>query len=726
MKKEKLKTSLRIKFLILFTASILIVLMFPRGESMESEVSVGTIWIQDDLIAGFSFPIYKNAEVYRKELDAAKRSVLQIFIKRDDIAKASNDSLLSYNKFLISMIDSSLAQGQSKFENPTFLNSEQFKLLRTLRLKDNQSIKVIPGGLNDALNLVNTALYEIYSIGLISLNYEQISRDSIAIRQGNIDQIDRKAKFLSPETFRSTLRALIASEYLSEDYEQALFFYAQHFVQPNIIYNPDFTQEEITLAQEKVSRYTGIVNENERIVAKHDRITNETKLKIDSFRLAKGEKMGDVDLFLQWIGQFLHVFSLLFLFSIYLFLFRKKIYEDNSKLLLVGILIVWVSFVTFLTNLIAVNDAIKLLIFIPAASMLFTIMFDSRVGFYSTVIVSLIAGALRGNDYTFVVMNILAGALAVYTVRDIKNRTQIFRSFLFILIGYTISIVIFGFERFESWQKILIEFAFAGTSALISPVLTYGLLIFFERLFNITTELTLLELSNFDRPLLRELARKAPGSFNHSLTMGTLVEAAAEKIGANPLLARVGAYYHDIGKTISPHYFVENQLDSKNLHEELSPVESARVIVNHVTQGIELAKENGLPNEVVEFIPMHHGTTVITYFYEKAKSQFGDENIDINNYRYLGPKPQSKETALVMLADVCESAVRSIENPDSEKVENLIHNLINARLNDGQLDESPLTFADISKIKEAFAGILIGQHHRRIRYPKQEEMEKKD
>ncbi len=726
MKKEKLKTSLRIKFLILFTASILIVLMFPRGESMESEVSVGTIWIQDDLIAGFSFPIYKNAEVYRKELDAAKRSVLQIFIKRDDIAKASNDSLLSYNKFLISMMDSSLAQGQAKFENPTFLNSEQFKLLRTLRLKDNQSIKVIPGGLNDALNIVNTALDEIYSIGLISLNYEQISRDSIAIRQGNIDQIDRKAKFLSPETFRSTLRALIASEYFSEDYEQALFFYAQHFVQPNIIYSPEFTQEEITLAQNKVSRYTGIVNENERIVAKHDRITNETKLKIDSFRLAKGEKMGDVDLFLQWIGQFLHVFSLLFLFSIYLFLFRKKIYEDNSKLLLVGILIVWVSFVTFLTNLIAVNDAIKLLIFIPAASMLFTIMFDSRVGFYSTVIVSLIAGALRGNDYTFVVMNILAGALAVYTVRDIKNRTQIFRSFLFILIGYTISIVIFGFERFESWQKILIEFAFAGTSALISPVLTYGLLIFFERLFNITTELTLLELSNFDRPLLRELARKAPGSFNHSLTMGTLVEAAAEKIGANPLLARVGAYYHDIGKTISPHYFVENQLDSKNLHEELSPLESARVIVNHVTQGIELAIEKGLPKEVIEFIPMHHGTTVITYFYEKAKNQFGEESIDINNYRYPGPKPQSKETALVMLADVCESAVRSIENPDSEKVENLIHNLINARLNDGQLDESPLTFADISKIREAFAGILIGQHHRRIRYPKQEEMEKKD
>jgi putative nucleotidyltransferase with HDIG domain len=726
MKKEKLKTSLRIKFLILFSVSILIVLMFPRGESLESEVSVGTIWIQDDLIANFSFPINKNSEVYRKELESARKSVLPIFIKNDQKTKETIDSLFSYNKFLISIIDSNLSHNQSNFENPTFLSSEHYRIFKTLRIKDTQALRESNSGIKEVFIHIEKAIKDLYGIGILSLNYEQITGDSIAVRLGNVDQIERKGKYLTPEIFKTTLRASLSSEYLSSEYEEAIFNYAIHFVLPNIVYSPELTQEEIELAQDKVSKFAGIVNENERIVAKHDRITNDVKLKIDSFRLAKGEKMGDVDLLLQWVGQFLHILSLLFLFSIYIFLFRKKIYGDNLKLLLVGILITWVSFVTFLTNQISVTDSIKLLIFIPAASMLFTIMFDSRVGFYSTVIIALIAGALRGNDYTFVVMNVIAGALAVYTVRDIKNRTQIFRSFIFILIGYTTSILIFGFERFESWQKILIEFAFAGTSALISPVLTYGLLIFFEKLFKITTELTLLELSNFDRPLLRDLARKAPGSFSHSLTMGTLVEAAAEKIGANPLLARVGAYYHDIGKIAAPQYFVENQLDNNNLHEELSPTESVRVIINHVRQGIELGKENNLPEEIIEFIPMHHGTATITYFYEKSKTLYGEENVDINNFRYPGPKPQSKETALVMLADICESAVRSIDNPDIEKIENLINNLINARLTDGQLDESPLTFADISRIKEAYSSILLGQHHRRIRYPKQEEMENKD
>jgi len=358
--------------------------------------------------------------------------------------------------------------------------------------------------------------------------------------------------------------------------------------------------------------------------------------------------------------------------------------------------------------------------------MLMTIIFDSRVGFYSTVIASLIGGALRGNDYPFVIMNVIAGVLAVYSVRDIKNRTQIFRSFMFILLGYLVTITAFGFERFESWQKIFIEFSFAGTNALVSPILTYGLLIFFERIFKITTDLTLLELSNFDRPLLKDLARKAPGSFNHSLTMGTLAEAAAEIVGANPLLARVGAYYHDIGKTISPNYFVENQLTTKNIHEEISPEESAKIISDHVLQGIELAKDGQLPKEIIDFIPQHHGTTTIKFFYDKAIKLHGAEKVDITKYRYPGPKPQTKETAIVMLADTCESAARTISEPDIEKVENLMSNLINDRINDKQLDECPLTFSDIRKIKEVFGSILLGQHHRRIRYPKQEEMEKSE
>jgi hypothetical protein len=491
-----------------------------------------------------------------------------------------------------------------------------------------------------------------------------------------------------------------------------------------LVYNPIFTQEEIAQARSNVSKYSGIVNENERIIAKHERITKETKLKIESYKAAKGETLGAGSDLLQMIGKGLHIAFLLSLLTIYLFLFRKKIFYDNRKIFLFALNFVFLSFITFLINQISVNAPIQFFIFIPVSAMLLTIIFDSRVGFYSTVILCLVTGALRGNDYSFMAMNLFASALSVYTVRDIKNRSQIFRSFLFILLGYVVSISAFGLERFAPAETIFIEFAFAGTNALISPVLTYGMLIFFEKIFKITTDLTLLELSNFDRPLLKDLARKAPGTFNHSMTMGTLAEAAAEIVGANPLLARVGAYYHDIGKTIYPQNFVENQLDSQNVHENLSPEESVSIIAKHVVEGINLAKDSDIPQEIIDFIPMHHGTMVMSFFYEKAKKLYGEEKVNIEDYKYPGPKPNSKETAIIMLADGCESAVRSIDEPDPTKVENLISKIIKTRVDDGQLDDSPITFSDISKIKEAFIGILLGQHHRRIRYPKQDEMEK--
>jgi putative nucleotidyltransferase with HDIG domain len=509
-----------------------------------------------------------------------------------------------------------------------------------------------------------------------------------------------------------------------QDIEIPLREYTVHFLIPNLVFSSHLTNEEIEQAKNNVSMYSGIVNENERIIAQHERISKEAKLKIESYKEAKGYTVGEKGLFLQFIGKFIHIALLITLLGVYLALLRRNIFDDNTKLILISLIVVFVSFISFLVNQIDVQAPVQFLIFIPAASMLITIIFDSRMGFVMTVILALIAGALRGNDYTFAVMNIIAGGLSVYTVRDIKNRSQIFRSFLTILLGYFFAIIAFGLERFAPIESMLVEFAFAGSNALISPVLTYGLLIFFEKIFHITTDLTLLELSNFDRPLLKELARKAPGTFNHSMTIGTMAESAAEKINANPLLARVGAYYHDAGKTISPQNYVENQLNNQNIHENLNPEESAHLIVSHVQEGIQLAKENNLPKEIIEFIPMHHGTTVISFFYERAKKLYGENKVDIGDYRYPGPKPNSKETAIIMLADGCESAVRSIEEPDAEKVENIINSIFKARVNDGQLDETPVTFNDITGMKEAFLNVLLGQHHRRIRYPKQEEMEK--
>jgi cyclic-di-AMP phosphodiesterase PgpH len=708
------------KIIIGLLTVVLIVMMFPKGESIESEVTEGTIWTNDDLIAPFSFPLIKDKQTYISEVKAAEQSVYPVF---NSIASKSSDSLKAFAAYIISVIDENLNSQSESNLNPTFLSYNAFLQFYNLRKQQKES-KQRDKTLDNILNSAGAISDEVSKHGIIDLESNSKIRDSIAVRVRNVDKIEPLSKFYFIDQAKNKVKNKIRESNFSEELKEAIIEYTLHFVYPNLLYNEEATNLEVEQSKNNVSKYAGIINENERIIAKHDRVTKQGKLKIDSYKEAKGESIGQEGVFLQLVGKFLHISFFITILSIYLYLFRKKIFYDNTKIVLISILIVFVSFVTYLVNHITIKAPIQYLIFVPAASMIFTIVFDSRVGFYLTVILSLIVGALRGNDYTFMAMNFIAGGLSVYTVRDIKNRTQIFRSFLFILLGYTASLLAFGLERFAPLDSMLVELAFAASNALISPVLTYGLLIFFERLFNITTDLTLLELSNFDRPLLRELARKAPGTFNHSMTMGTIAESAAEKIGANSLLARVGAYYHDIGKTISPQSFVENQLNNQNVHENLSPDESVAMIVRHVNEGIELAKQYKLPQELIDFIPMHHGTTVSNYFYEKAKELYGEAKVNVNDYRYPGPKPNTKETAIVMLADGCESAVRSITDPDAQKVENMINNIFNSRLKEGQLDNAPITFSDITKMKEEFLSILISQHHRRIKYPKQEEAEK--
>ncbi len=716
--------SLFYKISIAFVTVVIIALLFPKGESIESEVTEGTVWLNDELIAEFSFPIIKSEEIFQSELRAAENKVYPVFISNSGIVEKSTDSLKKYSNFLIEVLDHSADNDSIDIVNSTFLSSSSFEIFQSIRLKERNLINSGVYKLRNLFSAAGFVLDKVYNKGVLNIKDGEETKDSIAIRVGNVDEIVPTDKYLFFNWAQEKIAREIKRFNYPDDLEEALTEYTAHFLFPNLVYNEELTNEEIEQEKNNVSRYSGIVNENERIIAKHERISKEIKLKIDSYKEAKGETVAKEGLFLQFIGKFIHISLLLSLLVVYLMLFRKKVFHDNTKLILISLIFVFVSLITFLVNQIEVLAPIHFLIFLPAASMLFTIIFDSRMGFYCTVILALIAGALRGNDYTFAAMNMIAGGLSVYTVRDIKNRSQIFRSFLVILLGYTASIIAFGLERFAPVDLMLMEFAFAGSNALISPVLTYGLLIFFEKIFYITTDLTLLELSNYDRPLLKDLARKAPGTFNHSMTMGTMGETAAERIGANPLLARVGAYYHDIGKTITPQNYVENQMDNQNVHENLTPEESVQLIVSHVEEGIQLGRDNNLPQEILDFIPMHHGTTVMKYFYERAKKLYGEDNVKNNDYRYPGPKPNSKETAIIMLADGCESAVRSIEEPDSDKVENVIDGIFNSRIDEGQLEDSPVTYSDITKMKEAFLSILLGQHHRRIRYPKQEAMEK--
>jgi putative nucleotidyltransferase with HDIG domain len=716
-KKFEWQRSLRVKLLIIFLSSVLIMLMFPKEEALESEVTVGSIWIGDDLIAGMAFPINKNPALYQHEKQNAVNAVFPVFYADNGAVKRSSDSIESYNQFITSLIDNDLALNLDR-QQRTFLSTNSYKFLKNLRKNPANRLYI------QALDFARHVVARLSASQILSLNLGEISKDSICIRNSKFDYVRLKNDFKDINSLRAEAESIIKAKYENDpQLAEVLNEYIPWFIFPNLIYSKAFTEEEKQHAANKVSQNIGIVNENERIVGKHERVTEDVKLKIDSYRRAKAEKSGIFDRSAQFVGNFLHSSIIFFLFFIYLFLFRKKIFSENTKVLLICLLILFVSCLTFLLSQININAPLYLLVILPAASMLLTILFDSRVGFYGTVTTSLLIGGLRGNDYTFTVMNILAGAIAAYTVRGIKNRTQIFRSFLFIFLGYTVAILIFGLERFASFNNIAEELAYAASNAFLSPVFTFGMIIFFEKIFGITTDLTLLELTDFDRPLLRELARTAQGTFSHSITVGAMAEQAAEAIGANPLMARVGAYYHDIGKTLNPANFVENQMSSENRHELITPKESAELIIDHVKRGIILAKDNKLPKEIVDFIPLHHGTLLVGYFYEKAKTLYGEENVNPEDYRYPGPKPNTKETALLMLADACESTVRAIKEPDKVKVENVINNIVKNRIEDGQLDDCPLTISDIKKTKEEFLNFLIGQYHKRIRYPMQDELE---
>ena len=447
-KEENIKSGMKVKILIGLATVVLITFMFPRGESIESELTVGAIWTHEDLIAPFSFPIKKDPKIYQDEVKSAVSSVFPVFVKNQNAVIQSLDSLKGYDAYLQKIIRENYANDSSGDQNPTFLSDESFNTIKRLIRREHSFSGEYQITSKRFFSAVEQAINDLYKKDIIIIPDNITRKDSIAVRTGNFDNVDSVGKYLTIQQAENEINRLIEKNNFPADISGTAEEYASHFIFPVLVYNPTFTQEEIAQARSNVSKYSGIVNENERIIAKHERITKETKLKIESYKAAKGETLGAGSDLLQMIGKGLHIAFLLSLLTIYLFLFRKKIFYDNRKIFLFALNFVFLSFITFLINQISVNAPIQFFIFIPVSAMLLTIIFDSRVGFYSTVILCLVTGALRGNDYSFMAMNLFASALSVYTVRDIKNRSQIFRSFLFILLGYVVSISAFGLERF--------------------------------------------------------------------------------------------------------------------------------------------------------------------------------------------------------------------------------------------------------------------------------------
>jgi putative nucleotidyltransferase with HDIG domain len=711
---------------------LLLALLFPQAGSVDLEYKVGSIWAQKDLIAPFSFSILRDEKDYERDVQEAKARVYEVF-ERDTQAVAVQlamlDTLFQRVESVAALRTASGKAGRlsGNVADSTGLGERRAAIDISFSGKEWDILSSLAGAgkLDEMKKVLQTADRQFLQAGVIDRAKGSINREEIAIRQGTVEEIVPLDRVYDENDVALGLGQQLESVYGSDgnSIDIAYRIGITHIL-PNIRFSATATNQAIAVAADAVPRTLGFVQENERIVSKHERITPETRLKLESFRRARVDRGWTADTPLQLVGNVIHVALALLLFTIYLALFRKRIIGNFRRLGLIAFLLLLIGFLAYLTRELDVEGPIEYLIVVPAVSMLLTIIFDSRVGFYGTVTMAILVAGIRGNDYSVALAAIVGGALAVFSVRDMKNRSQIFRSLVFIFFGYAMVVVGLGLERSAPLQTVMQQLLFALVNAVISPVLTYGLLIFLERFFKVTTDLTLIELAQFNHPLLRLLAEKAPGTYHHSMTMASLAEAAAAAVGANEVLTRVAAYFHDIGKILKPTYFVENQRGSKNRHDKLSPRMSSLIIAAHVKDGIALAKEYGLPEEIIEFIPMHHGTTRIDYFYNKAlqlaKSSTDETKLDEINeqdYRYPGPRPQTKETGIMMLADAIEAAVRALDEPTPQRLESIIDEIIKRRFGEGELDECPLTLKDLTKIKEAFLNILVGVYHTRVKYP---------
>jgi putative nucleotidyltransferase with HDIG domain len=562
------------------------------------------------------------------------------------------------------------------------------------------------------------------------LNEGILTDDSMAEIQGELVTIVQDGKELIVRTERLVSLSQVFRRSWEEEIDssqpeisQSIFLdLINRFLKPNVVYNELETRRRIVLAEAEVSPIKGQVLEGEKIIEKGYRIRAEDLEKFHALReemLAAEPTSSAFNNAIFILGTFLVNIFLLMIFGLYLYFYRQQLYDSIPSLISFAIIFL---FVMLPAALVARVSAIpSILIPISLASLLLAILHDVRIAVVATLVLSILIGGQESFGYEVLFLSLMGGISGGLSIRIIRKRRQLGESILYIAGGYILGAISIGMIRLTPWIDTVELCGWGGINAVLSALLAMALLPAFEFVFNQTTDLTLMELSDFNHPLLRSLVIRAPGTWAHTLGVSNLAEAAAEAIGANSLLARVGCYYHDIGKIKKPEYFIENQSTGTNPHDGVSPKMSAMIIENHVKEGIELAREAKIPQILIDFIPEHHGTQKISFFYEKARGETNDDRtISVHDYSYQGPKPQSKETAICMLADSVESISRTLSDPSPSRIRGMVRSAIKAKVEAEQLEECDLTFRDLHRIEESFVKILLARFHSRIEYLQEE------
>jgi len=660
---------------------LIITLFLPKQARFRFEYDKGKTWMQKDLFSPYSFAIKKTNTEIEKDREDILKSVLPIYQNDPESARNSIDALNS--EFEVKWKTSGIPDDEKVLYN-AYANS----------LLD----QIYKRGLYDPVNKYQR-YGPNYNFSLINNNVSTQLNTADAFTLDNALTLVKEAVQGNPKT-------------KNKDW---LLKLTKNHLKPNYIYDESLTNKQEENALNSISTTRGMVQKGELVVAKGTRVSPEIYQKLESLRTAyedDAKVVGDRNLIM--FGQFLIAGLIIALLIVFLYLFRKDIYADNRQMSLILLIITGM--------LVALSWAIRIKIpniyYIPfcIVPIIIRILFDTRLALNIHLLVVLIAGFFVPNSFEFAFLQVSAGMVAIYSIKNLIKREQFLISALLILLNYFIAFLGISLIRDGSiadieWLNFL-PFIFSVLLSLLAYPLVYA----FERMFGITSDVTLMELTNTNSKLLRDLAFKAPGTFQHSLQVANLAEAAIFKIGGNALLVRAGALYHDIGKTVNPQYFIENQNRGANPHDTISYEQSAQIIIQHVNKGVEIARKNQIPEMLIDFIRTHHGNTRVDYFYQSFLKNFPEKFVDENTFRYPGPIPFSKETAVLMLADSVEAASRSLKEPDALSINSLVERIIDYKLDQDQLTDSNITLKDIETIKLIFKTMLMGIYHVRIDY----------
>ena len=666
--------------LFIFSCAV-IIYFFPKSGKFKYSFENGRPWQSDNLYAPFDFAIQKT----NKELD-------------EETSKIRLSTNVFFNKDTL-VLNKSLNLLYDKINNPS-----SDSVINNLSRRELRSIR------DAGVNIISN----IYSRGLLDKNYDYKSNQIVSLL---IDNKQLTSGFFSDFYIPEELLTSINNQVISlniQEYKPQIVSILFDLLESDVSLNIDLTKNSINEALANLSPNRGIIEKETLIISKGEIVEGE-KLKIlESLRNEyETNSTNKLDYYLVISSYSLLVILSLLMIILFIRKFRKKIYLSLNQLSLIFFNITLLVLITnFVIN---IDSAYVFVIPICILPLLLKAFFDSRIAFFVHSVTVMLLGFIVPNSYEFIFLNIIAGVITIISSDDLYKRAN-----LFITVGqitgiYMISYFSFfvihegNIDNIELFNFIL--FIICGLLTLF----VYPLIYIYEKIFNLMSDVSLLELSDTNSPLLKNLSNKAPGTFHHSMNVANLAESSANEIGANSMLARVGALYHDIGKMDNPSYFTENQVTGKNPHDSLSSKESVSIILNHVSKGVEIAKKNNLPNRIVDFIKTHHGTSTLHYFYDKDLKL--NRNPKINEYKYNGPKPFSKETALVMMCDSVEAATKSLDNPDTEQINSFVETIIDKQIKNKQFENCDITFKDIKTIKSVIKKKLSNIYHIRVEYP---------